>query len=101
MVFLCVSPFRGLLAYDLSLGMTTHQESIQSGGEGPTDALLQQAQRHETFGTSENSPESADGNDLNTDMSPLLRAAQCGDSKAFSSLIYSPNLSSIEVSSPY
>ena len=70
------------------------QEVIQNGKEGSVEALLQgmtvlqqKAQLRAKYGGSEDSPNSLDSNNLYAWTSPMLHAALCGNSEAFSTLL--------------
>ena len=72
------------------------QEAIQNGKEGSVVALLQgmivyqqEEQLRATYGGSENSPDSPDSSNLYAKTSPMLHAARCGNSEAFSTLLRS------------
>lgn len=73
---------------------TKLQEAIQSGGMESVNDLLQgmtipqrKAQLCAYYGGSKNVPGSPDNNDLYVRTSPMLHAARCGNSEAFSSLL--------------
>lgn len=81
--------------YIHALDMTQMQEAIQSGRNEAVDDLLrgmtkpqQKMQLCATYGGSEDSPGSPDANDLYVRTSPMLHAARCGNSEAFSTLLH-------------